>query len=32
LSWRLPPAWTGLEGPMGLPAGMGVRPQRGPGW
>jgi hypothetical protein len=30
-SWRLPPAWTGPEGPMGVPAGMGVRPQRGPG-
>jgi hypothetical protein len=31
LSRRLPPTWTGPEGPMGLPAGMGVRPQRGPG-
>jgi hypothetical protein len=31
LSRRLPPARTGPEGPMGLPAGMGVRPQRGPG-
>jgi hypothetical protein len=32
LWWRLPPGWTGPEGPMGVPAGMGVRPQRGPGW
>jgi hypothetical protein len=24
--------WAGPEGPMGVPAGMGVRPQRGPGW
>jgi hypothetical protein len=32
LSWNLPPGWTGPAGPMGLPAGMGVRPQRGPGW
>jgi hypothetical protein len=31
-SWRLRPAWTGPEGPIGLPAGRGVRPQRGPGW
>jgi hypothetical protein len=31
LSRRLAPTWTGPEGPMGLPAGMGVRPQRGPG-
>jgi hypothetical protein len=23
--------WTGPEGPMGVPAGMGVRPRRGPG-
>jgi hypothetical protein len=26
------PGWAGPEGPMGVPAGMGVRPQRGPGW
>jgi hypothetical protein len=31
-SWGLPPGWAGLEGPVGVPAGMGVRPQRGPGW
>jgi hypothetical protein len=31
LSWRLPPGWTSSEGPMGLPAEMGLRPQRGPG-
>jgi hypothetical protein len=30
-SWGLPPGWAGPEGPMGVPAGMGVRPQRGPG-
>jgi hypothetical protein len=28
----LPPGWAGPEGPRGLLAGMGVRPQRGPGW
>jgi hypothetical protein len=26
------PGWAGPQGPMGVPAGMGVRPQRGPGW
>jgi hypothetical protein len=31
-SWRLPRGWMGPEGPMGLAAGMGVRPQRGSGW
>jgi hypothetical protein len=31
-SWGRPPGWAGPEGPMGLLAGMGVRPQRGPGW
>jgi hypothetical protein len=30
-SWRLTRGWMGPEGPMGVPAGMGVRPQRGPG-
>jgi len=32
LSWRLRSGWTGPAGPMGLPAGMDVRPRRGPGW
>jgi hypothetical protein len=31
-SWWLPPGWAGPEGPVGVPAGMGVRPRRGPGW
>jgi hypothetical protein len=31
LWWGLPSGWTGPEGPMGVPVGMGVRPQRGPG-
>jgi hypothetical protein len=32
LSWRLRSGWAGPAGPMGLPAGMEVRPRRGPGW
>jgi hypothetical protein len=27
---RLPPGWADPEGPLEVPAGMGVRPQRGP--
>jgi hypothetical protein len=31
-SWRPTTGWTGREGSMGVPTGMGVRPPRGPGW
>jgi hypothetical protein len=31
-SWCLTPGWPGPEGPVGVPAGVGVRPRRGPSW